>query len=67
MPKFYVSFLKYKYIVLAKDHIDACVVVSTKYNNKTTDQLWKVSEQGFDDHYEDRLIPDKTIKKHMGR
>ena len=63
MQKFYVSFLENKYIILAKDPIDACIKVSSQYNILTSGIDWKVSEIGFNFHSVDEFISDSIIRK----
>ncbi len=68
MQKYYVSFLENKYIVLAKNPIEACISVSKKYNTKTQGIDWKVSERGFNFHSDDEFVADSIInKKKKGR
>lgn len=68
MQKYYVSFLEQKYIVLAKNPIDACIIVCKKYNAKTSGIDWKVSERGFNFHEDDEFVSDTIInKKKKGR
>lgn len=68
MQKFYVSFLENKYIILAKDPIEACVKISRRYNIKTSGIDWKVSERGFNFHSNDEFVSDSIInRKNKGR
>lgn len=65
MRKYYVSFLGNKYIVLEKDPISACILVSKRYGITTRGIDWKVSERGFNFHEDDEFISDAIINKKM--
>jgi len=65
MPKYYVSFLSNKYVLSAKDPIDACVRVSKKYSIVTVGIDWKVSELGFNFHEADEFVADKIINEKL--
>ena len=50
MPKYYISFLSNKYVLSAKDPIEACVKVCKRYSVKT------------DEFVSDKIINDKLNK-----
>jgi hypothetical protein len=67
MPKYYISFLSNKYVLSAKDPIEACVKVCKRYSVITVGIDWKVSEQGFNFHETDEFVSDKIINDKLNK
>lgn len=65
MPKYYVTIIDTKIIVSANDPLSACVKASMKNGIISAGLYWKVSEKGFDEHFDDELIDDHLILKEL--
>lgn len=61
MPKYYVTCLDRRTIVVGENPLDACVVAMNKMGMATVGVGWIVSERGFEKHEDDEVIPDYEI------
>lgn len=62
--KYYISFGKYKKVLIAGNPIHACIKVLRSYMNDTPltiSKIFKVSQCGFDDHDDDEIYSLKEI------
>lgn len=66
--KYYISFGKYKKVLIAGNPINACVITLQSYvkllgdnNPESFPVIFKISQRGFDDHDDDELYSLKEI------
>lgn len=67
MPKYYVQVIDSKYLITAKDPLDACVLVSERHGVISAGITWIVSEKGFNYHFDDEAICDFLIIEELER